>query len=26
VRYSSRLLGTTAHAYYHGFIAPRLRR
>lgn len=25
-RYGSRLLGTTAHAYYHGFIAPRLRR
>ena len=26
LRYSSRLLGTTAYAYYHGFVAPRFRR
>ena len=26
VRYGSRLLGTTAYAYYQGFIAPRLPR
>lgn len=26
VRYGSRLIGTTAYAYYRGFIAPRLHR